>query len=276
MNNTYALINHQLTPYQDAMMHISDMSVQRGYGIFDFFKVVDGKPLFLEDHLDRFCHSAQRMHLDTGCSTDDLRSMIETLLNKNELPESGVRLTLTGGYSTDGYSISQPNLIITQQPLHLEREVQERGIRLITYEHQRQLPDVKTIDYLMAVWLQPLVKSHGADDVLYHSNGLVTECPRSNFFMVTEAGELVTPVSNVLQGVSRKQLLQLASREFETAERDFTLDDIMQAREAFVSSTTKMVLPVTELNGITIGNGSCGPVTRRVHELFADLCFRRK
>lgn len=276
MNNLYALINRQMMPYQEAMIHISDMAVQRGYGIFDFFKVVDGKPIFLDDHLDRFCHSAQRMHLDPGCSTDELRSQLLALLEKNNLPESGVRLTLTGGYSADGYSIAHPNLLITQQVLRLERTVQETGIRLITYEHQRQLPDVKTIDYLMAIWLQPTIKSHGADDVLYHSNGLVTECPRANFFMVTQRGELVTPASNVLQGVSRKQLLSLASREFETSERDFTLDDLLQAGEAFVTSTTKMVLPVTEINGITIGDGSCGPVTRRLHELFSKLSFSGK
>lgn len=273
MNKTYALINQQLVPYQDAMMHISDLSVQRGYGIFDFFKTIGGKPLFLDDHLDRFCHSAQRMHLDPGCSTHELRAMLEDLMAKNNLPESGIRITLTGGYSVDGYTISKPNLLITQQALQLERTVQERGVCLITYEHQRQLPDVKTIDYLMAVWLQPTIKSHGADDVLYHSNGLVTECPRSNFFMVTKKGEVVTGASNVLKGVTRKHLLQLASHEFEAVERDFTLDELMQASEAFVSSTTKLVLPVTEINGIRIGNGSCGPITRRMHELFSEQCY---
>ena len=85
----------------------------------------------------------------------------------------------------------------------------EKGIELVTWPHQRQLPAVKSIDYVMAIWLQPWMKKNGADDVLYHNNGTVTECPRANFFLVMEDGRLVTPAENILEGVTRKKLLDL-------------------------------------------------------------------
>src|SRR6185312_6948690 len=134
--------------------------------------------------------------------------------------------TLTGGYSPDGYTLSEPNLIITQNPIQLPMpDVYEKGIRLVSYSHVRQMPDVKTIDYLMAIWLQPYVKEHNADDVLYQRDGLVSECPRSNFFIVTKDDKVITPAENILKGVIRGKVLALAQQIGPIEERPVSLDD---------------------------------------------------
>ena len=99
------------------------------------------------------------MRLMIQLSREELKDIIYQLIQKNQLPDGGIRLTLTGGYSTDGYEIASPNLIISQHPLQKpSKELFQQGLKLITYPFQRQLAHVKTIDYLMAIWLQPVLK----------------------------------------------------------------------------------------------------------------------
>lgn len=272
MSTVYSRINNIVLPAEEAHIHISDMSVQRGYGIFDFFKIVHGQPVFLEEHLDRFFASAQAMRLSSPLSREALTQAIRELIQKNDLPQSGMRLTLTGGCAADGYSIHHPTLLLVQQPLQLATSLQP-GIRLVTYEHQRQLPQVKTIDYLMAVWLQPHILQQKAADVLYHQQGVLTECPRANFFIVNKQDELVTPALNILPGITRKKLLELAAKKMVVKEAPVTLPDLREAKEAFITSTTKHLLPVIQVDDITIGAGIPGPVTTSLFNKLTGTVF---
>lgn len=267
MSNLFAIVNKQLLPAAGVSLHISDLAIQRGYGIFDFFKTLNGQPVFLEDHLDRLYYSAEKTLLSAGLpDRETFKTLLNALLQKNNLPDSGVRITLTGGYAVDGYNIAAPNLLITQQPITFNSQVADKGIRLVSYEHQRQLPHVKTIDYLVAVWLQSYIREQQADDVLYHWNGIITECPRSNFFIVTAQQKVLTPQRNVLKGITRKQVLQLAVNGITIETADINLDDVQNAREAFITSTTKGILPVSSFNGVVISNGVTGPVTKLLSE----------
>jgi D-alanine transaminase/branched-chain amino acid aminotransferase len=242
-------LNNEFVSEEKAVIHFRDLSIQRGYGVFDFLKVVNSVPVFLEDHLQRFYSSAKEMRLTIGYSKDELKKIIFELLQKNNVSYSGVRISLTGGYSTDEYDLSKPNLIIALRPFNpLSKEQFMKGIKLITYEHQRQLPQVKTIDYLMAIWLQPFIKEHNADDVLYHQKGIVSECPRSNFFIVTSENAIVTPSENILKGVMRSKLIETAAKNFRVEERQLSIEEIKNAKEAFITSTTKTILPVHQID----------------------------
>ncbi len=126
------------------------------------------------------------------------------------------------------------------------------------------MPQVKTIDYLQAIHLRPLIKQNGADDVLYHHQNEICECPRSNFFMVTESGRVVTPANNILKGITRKQILGFS--EFNVSEGIVCLKDLESAKEAFISSTTKNVVPVLEIDGQKIGDGKPGDLTRKIYD----------
>ena len=260
----WAYYNNDFVLEKECVLPAADLAVQRGYGVFDFFRATAGKPLFLDAHLDRFYHSANALRLQLSKSEVELKTVIAEMLFRNALPHSGVKLTLTGGFSPDGFSIAQPNLIITEQTLSHPPAAFAQGIRLATYAHQRQLPHVKTIDYLMAIWLQPWLTEIGADDVLYFSDGQITECPRANFFVVTEDDRIATPDKNILKGITRARVLHLASEK--AAERSITITDLKDASEAFITSTTKQVVPVIAIDGLTIGNGKPGRVTQWVAE----------
>lgn len=269
MNPIYAVINGDFIVKDVATILISDLSIQRGYGIFDYFRTINNSPVFLEDHLDRFYHSAAEMNMDAGLSGVQLTEIIHQLMDKNNIPDSGIRITLTGGYSEDGYSLAKPNLLITQTSFIFKKENFEKGIRLVTYDYQRQLSQVKTIDYIMAIHLQPFIKENRADDVLYFHTNRICECPRSNFFIVTNNDEVITPAKDVLQGVTRKKILGFP--EFNVKEADINLKDILSAKEAFVTSTTKNVLPVLEIDGKIIGNGKSGKITRDIYNRLISM-----
>jgi len=269
MSERYIYVNGNIVLSDSLSISASDLAIQRGYGIFDFLVTVNGKPIFLEDHIERFYSSAQSMHLPVSLHPAELIGAIEQLMEKNQLPNSGVRITLTGGDSPDGYSIGNPNLIISQSPFNYQNQVFENGLKLMTYEHQRQLPAIKTIDYLKAIYLQPTIKAAGADDVLYYFNGMVTECPRANFFMVSEQGEVLTPKENMLHGVTRKHLLQLKGYPIKEAPINLTM--LASAKEAFITSSTKNLLPVISIDGKPIGDGKPGSITRDLYEQFIQL-----
>ena len=267
MNQTYYYVNDRFVPAVEAMLHVSDLALQRGYGIFDFFKTLNRHPVCLEDHLERFYQSAAAMRLDPGKSKEELRTVLYSLMEKNRIADSGIKITLTGGYSANGYSLGTPNLVITQQAVHLNHAFDQTGIRLMAYPHLRQLPAVKTTDYLMAIWLQPYIAQNKADDVLYHQNGILTETPRANIFFITQNNTILTPQHNILQGITRKQVLSLVNNKFEVMIRDISLQETELAKEAFITSTTKQVLPVVSIDGKQIGNGKPGAVTEAVYQL---------
>src|SRR6478735_11553483 len=95
-------LNDQWLPLEKAGMPVTDLAVQRGYGIFDYIRVNGDTPLYIDDHLDRFYHSASKMRLEVGYEAGALKKIIKELLKRNALPHSGLRLLLTGGESPDG------------------------------------------------------------------------------------------------------------------------------------------------------------------------------
>lgn len=265
----WAFLNGQFLEEKEATLHFRDLAFQRGYGIFDFFRLAGNKPLFLEDHLDRFYFSADNMHLAVPLSRQELQATIFDLIGKNNLPDTGIRLSLSGGYSEDGFSLAEPNLLISQHSFTPPTPGQRRtGIKLLTCQHQRQLPHIKTIDYLMAIWLQPLRKQKGADDILYYKDGSITECPRSNFFLVTADNRIVTPSQHVLAGITRKKVLEIARNHYEVEEREVLKEEIYSAKEAFITSTTKQILPVRQIDDVVFDKHT---ITEHLHREFTRL-----
>ncbi|MES2003863.1 MAG: aminotransferase class IV [Bacteroidota bacterium] len=264
-----SFINDRFVPASEARLPLNDLGFQRGYGIFDFLRVAGSVPLYKEDHLNRFFHSAREMRLPVNQTRAELESIIDELIQKNSLPHSGIRIMLSGGASPDGFRIVQPNLAIVQVPIvPPPDEIVLPGYKVVTYPHQRQMPHIKTTDYLMAIWLQPWVQAQGADEVLYQQNGMVSEFPRSNFFMVTNEGTLVTPGRNVLYGVTRKQILQVAAANgIDVSEKDISLTDISLAKEAFITSSTKRVIPIRQLDETIFKPCTSDSVTAKLFRL---------
>ena len=246
----YCFAQNQISVLENAGVPVGDLLVQRGYGIFDYLRVANNKPLFIEAHLDRLFNSAEIMRLTIPQSKAEIKKIVADLIEKNNIPFSGIRLIIAGGDAPDGYTITAPHLVIIQQPLEAPpSHISTKGIHLVSHFYQRQLAEVKTTDYLMAVYLQPWMKSVGGDDILYYNNDSVSECPRSNIFMVSQDNTIVTPANNMLKGITRKNIIAVAeAHHLKLEQRDISLAEMKQAKEVFITSSTKRITPVAGLD----------------------------
>ena len=264
----FCFADGKIIPTQTATIHPMDMGLIRGYGIFDFFRTSGYNPLFLEHYLDRFITSAEKTHLPLPYSRDELRVIITELIEKNDLLNGGLRMVLSGGVSENHFSPAEGKLFIFAEALSMPSEEKYlQGIKLLTLEYVRPIADIKTTNYTLPVWHSVNWKRLNAEDVLYHWNGLVSESSRSNFFIVKN-GVLHTPDQHILMGITRKQILKIAGN---VVIRPISLEEVWEAEEAFITSTTKVLLPVTQIDERKIGNGKPGPITMGILENFRKL-----
>lgn len=264
----FCYANGKIIPWEKAQIHPMDLAFIRGYGIFDFFRVSESKPLFLNDYLDRFINSARETYLQLDASKEELRELIYTLIEKNKMSTGGFRMLLSGGLSDNHFSPAAGSLFIFAEELALPpAEKYEKGVKLLTLEHVRPVAKIKTTNYAYPVWHSAIWKEKGAEDVLYHRDGYVSESSRSNFFIVKD-GVLITPDADVLEGITRRRVLDLADR---VEIRKVTLQETLEADEAFITSTTKVLLPVVKVDDQEIGNGRVGTYTQNILDKFRKL-----
>lgn len=267
--NMKLILNDQLIDQQKAMIHVSDLAILRGYGIFDFFRTVGLRPLYFEDHIDRFYQSATMLRLPCPVDKIRLKSMILEMLNTNNVANSGVRIVLTGGESATGYSIGIPTLFVMNEPIGpLPEHHFTQGIKIISHEYLRDLPEIKTINYIVGIYKQPDIQAAGAVDLLYHWQGKISELTRSNFFIVDKNNTIITPGNGILKGVNRKHVIAMASQYFRVVEQDLFMNELASANEAFITGTTKKVMPVSQIDNVVIGNGKPGPVTMELQKRY--------
>jgi D-alanine transaminase/branched-chain amino acid aminotransferase len=271
----YIAIDGELVKADEARLHVSDLGLLRGYALFDFFRVSRGVPLFLDDYLTRFFRSAERLAIPVPLGRAALTQLIETLLAANQQPESAVRMVLTGGYSDNGFTPGKPNLIVMQHEAPRYPETLfTQGAHLMSYPYVRDIPEVKSTNYALVLALQPKLKELGALDVIWHDGKIISESSRSNVFIVDAEGVVRTPARNVLLGITRQRVLELARERYPTREDAITLEELRRAREVFLTSTTKGIMPVSMLDGEPIGGGKPGPVTLELRAALAATAQR--
>ena len=150
------ILNDQIVDQDKALIHVSDLALLRAYGVFDFFRLVGLKPLYFSDHIDRFFNSADALRLKCPVGRKQLKSLILEMVSLNQIKNSGIRIVLTGGESDTGYSIGDPTLFVINEPINpLPEDHFEKGIKLISHEYLRDLPEVKSINYLIGIYKKP-------------------------------------------------------------------------------------------------------------------------
>jgi branched-chain amino acid aminotransferase len=265
---TYCFAKDRIRESKTATIHPMDIGLIRGYGIFDFFRTAHYVPLFLQDYLDRFIRSAEKMHLPLPLDRAGLEDVILELVSKNELENGGIRMLLTGGISDNHFSPNTGSLFIFCEALDFPpMSKYETGVKLVSAEHVRAVADIKTTNYAFPVWHSANWKKEGAEDLIYHQNGFISESSRSNIFIIKD-GKIATPDQNVLHGITRMRTLELAP---ETEIRPITFEELLNADEVFMTSTTKKILPVTKIDNHAIGEGKPGKKTMALLKDFLEM-----
>lgn len=264
----FCFANEKIIASDQASLHPMDIGLIRGYGIFDFFRTAHYVPMFLNDYLDRFIRSAEKTHLSLHLGKEQLAQIIKELIKKNNLEFGGIRMVLTGGVSENHFSPVEGTLFIFCEDLDFPSQSKyEKGIKLLSLEHIRAIADIKTTNYAFPVWHSAIWKREGAEDVLYHLNGQISESSRSNIFVVKD-GNIATPDQHILHGITRKRVLELAPQ---TAIRPISLTEVLDADEVFITSTTKKILPVTQIDMYKIGAGYPGEFTKKLMGDFSEM-----
>lgn len=267
---TYCYINGNTATVAESSIGVTDLALQRGYGVFDYIGSYKGSLFRFKDHYERFKFSSGQLHLLVPLSESKMKKVGMQLLEMSELKRPALRMILTGGYSEIKPLLSKPNLIMIAEELPVyPTDIYQSGAKLITVNYQRELPNVKTINYLNTFRLNELKADKGAFDVLYYSDNGITECPRNNFFIFRN-NKLITPKDFILLGITRKVVLELAKRYFTVEERKIAPDELQNADEAFITSTTSGIIPVVKIDHNSVGQGVVGDNTKKIMQLFND------
>lgn len=267
----YGYFNGTIAPTDQLAVGITDLSLLRGYGLFDYFLTYNGRPFQWDWYWERFQNSASRMHLPLPVSKEETYGILMDLMERGGGADVAFRFVMTGGYSADSITIESPNLFILSESIHPVPPVQyEQGIKVILDEYVREMAEVKSTDYKHVILLAQAIKAAGASDVLYQKGGEISELSRSNFFLIN-GNRLITPNRHILHGITRRTILQLAQTDFEIEERPVLLSELYDADETFTTSSTKKVLPIVQIGDLTIADGRVGPKSTFLLERFNDL-----
>ncbi len=274
-NALWYIDGHWVHPHE-ATISINDTAVLRAYSVFESLRTYDRRPFHLDEHLTRLYRSAELIDLDIPYSREHITAVVYEVIERNAYRHAALRILVTGGASEDGVLPNgNPVLVVLITPLG-ERNMQRfaSGFKLITTHLQRIMPEAKTTNYIAAVRALKEAARRNANDALFvNEQGHVLEATRSNFF-IFRGDTLVTPRQDILIGVTRNVVLDLARGRFPIEERPILLEELAQADEAFITSSSKEILPVVQIDDLTIGNGKPGPRTYELEQRFIEMVDR--
>ena len=255
----------------DRLISVRDTAALRGYGLFDYFKVIDGVPVFVEDHIARLLKSCVGLDLQIPYDASALKTMIMTVIENHPVKTFAVRFLVTPGVGPDsGTKGDIPEVFCIGEPIVFPSESDiAKGWKLLSYEFTRYLHQYKSINYLQLMANKNLLKNNNANDFLFVHNGFVSESTRANVFFVKDENTLVTSSEFILEGVTRKRLLENLPPDFKIEVRPIKFDELPSFKEAFISGSSKNIMPVFEIDDIHYSNDN--PVTKKILQRFEKM-----
>ena len=266
--------NGEIVPLDQPVFRTNDLGLLRGYGLFDFFRTYNGVPFRWDDYWQRFENSARLLKLPLPVTQGETEKVLADLHSMSGEAEVAFRFVLTGGYAPDSVHVVQPNLLIRTEALPQDNPAGRlKGIKVLPYEYVRDLPEVKTTNYVHMVLMADELKRQQAADLLFHKDGEVSELTRSNLFAF-QGDKLITSDRNILNGVTRRVVIELAKADFEVEIRPISYREVITADEVFTTSTTKWVMPVVQIGDQLVANGLAGKRTLHLQRQFEELVAR--
>jgi len=275
-SNAWWYIGGQWVHPDKATISINDIAVLRGYSVFESLRTYNRRPFHLDQHLTRLYRSARLIEMDIPWLSEQIAEVVREIIARNTYQHAAIRLLVTGGESEDGILPSgKPLLVVLITPLG-ERDMERfaAGCQLITTKLQRNSPEAKTANYIAAVRALKEAVLRGAADALFvNEREHVLEATRSNFF-IFRGDTLITPRRGILVGITRNVVLELAQSIFAIEERPILLEELALADEAFITSSSKEITPVVQIDDLMIGDGKPGPRTNQLEQLFIGMVDR--
>lgn len=269
-------VNGDYVREEEAKVSIFDRAFLMADAVYEVTSVLDGKLADWPGHCARLGRSLKALKMTAPATNDELLEIHRELIRLNDLEEGGIYLQVSRGTADRDFvwpKDATPGLVLFTQAKPIEETVASKtGISIASQPDLRWgRRDIKTTQLLYPSFAKMEAKAQGADDAWLVMDGFVTEGSSNNAYIVTQDGTIVTRQlsSDILHGITRASLLELAeAAQMKIEERPFTIEEAQGAAEAFVTSASTFVMPVVKIDGVEIGDGMPGPVSKRLREIY--------
>lgn len=266
-------IDGEFVKEDEARLSVKDITVLRGFGVFDFLITYHRRPFYLKEHVARLENSASEIGLALQHSNAEICDIVHETVNKNtHHKESNIRIVYTGGISPDGVT-PQGNgilMIMVTPKYELPDWWYTDGAAVATVDMERFIPTSKSTNYLNAVFAQQEAKKQGAIEAIYvDRQNRVLEGTTTNIFGLKD-GTLVTPPDGILPGITRSVVLDLAKNRHDIVLRHIDKAELQTFGEIFISASNKEIVPVIKVDEMVVADGKPGPQTLEIMKLFRE------
>ena len=274
-------VNGTYLPEEDAKISIFDRGFLMADGVYEVTSVLGGKLIDFAGHCKRLARSLSELDMAAPATDDELLAIHRELVAVNGVTDGMVYLQITRGAPGDRDFVfpdpatTPPTLVLFTQsrPGLAGHPAAATGMKVISIPDIRWgRRDIKTVQLLYPSMGKMMARKAGCDDAWMVEDGFVTEGTSNNTYIV-RGNRIITRhlSSDILQGITRAAVLRLAAEaQMEVEERPFTIDEAKAADEAFFTSASAFVMPVVEIDGAALGDGTPGPVTARLRDIYLD------
>lgn len=275
-NERISFLNGEFLPHKDCFIHIEDRGFQFADGAYEVTLFKNGKLIDGTAHLGRLSRSLRELNIEYNVSIDELTKMQLELFARNQMDEGICYIQVTRG-STKRVPGCPKGIAPTINATvslgkTLSDEEFERGVSLFTHEDIRwKRCDIKSISLLPSTLLNQKAKDSGVDDMILVRDGVITEATFANAFIVDADNKLITKNADnlVLCGITRNRMIQIAKEKgMIVEERPFGVDELLAAKEVFLTSSSLILRPVTKIDGKIIGEGKAGKIAISLKEAY--------
>jgi D-alanine transaminase len=276
-----AYVNGSYVPHSEAEIHVEDRGYQFSDGVYEVAAVWRGRIIDEDGHLVRLKRSLSELHMAMPMADGPFAMVCRETLRQNRVRDGIIYIQVSRGVARRDHPFPKnvkPALVMTARAVNWPRDADsDAGAQVVSVDDIRWLRrDVKSVSLLPNVLAKQEARERGAYEAwLVDGEGFVTEGSSTNAWIVDEAGRVVTRAlgPDILGGITRATVIDLArDNGIEVVERKFSLAEAMTAPEAFLTSTTSFVRGIISIDGEVIGDGTPGPVTRRLRGLYLEYC----
>jgi D-alanine transaminase len=280
MNKKISFLNGQFIDHEKCFVHIEDRGFQFADGIYEVVLFEQNKLIDFNPHIERLFRSLNEVNINHNFSKEYLEKIMLELFTLNKMEEGTCYLQITRGSANARIQNCPNNLQPTIFATIAERKKIsqtdfEKGFSVITHEDIRWLRcDIKSIALLASTLINQKAKDAGFDDAIFIRNQIITEATFANVFIVDQENNLITKIADnqILCGITRNRIISLAKEnKISVIEKNFSLAEMLKAKEVFLTSSSLIVRPVVKINEDQINQGKVGDLSRKILELYQNF-----
>lgn len=277
-----AYVNGQYLPHASAAVHIEDRGYQFADGVYEVCEVRRGCLIDVPGHMARLQRSLDELQITPPAGAGALTVIMREIVRRNHVKDGLVYLQITRGVAKRDHPFPPAGtpsaLVMTARstPISVSRKKSEKGVGVLTVPDNRWARvDIKSVSLLPNILAKQQAKEAGCGEAWFvDGDGMVTEGSSTNAWIVTKDNELLTrpATPGILKGITRETVFKVAaSLGLKVTERAFTVAEAQAAKEAFITAATTIVVPVTQIDGQSVGNGQAGETTSALQTHFHEF-----